>query len=524
MYNKTIRIKAVFAFFALCMMFLTVRLYVIQTGGIEDSRYVYSPGQGTELSGISFRGDILDRNGEPLVNREESYIFMIDKTKIDLRAESLIKQAGGKRIPAESRRYIGFKADDCSERVMEIIKAEYGGFVFVSTDRYSVPQIAAHIIGYCNRYDNTGVFGLERQFDNLLTPDEEISVVTDGAGRILPGYGMKYEVQKKAGAVKTTLDYNIQRMAEEILAKYAESGGAVVIADAKTGGILCSASYPSYDPEDVGSARGSSLINRALQASYPPGSVFKIIIAAASVESGIAEPGDIFHCSGCEDVYGVKISCSKKEGHGDITFEEGFAKSCNCVFIQLGMELGGKRLLDMAERFGLGKEVLEILREESPGILPDLSRLSGAGTANCSIGQGETEITCLQAVQIAGTIACLGKHPGLYLTEGNENPNKGKRVLNISTALTLRDMMCKVVEEGTGTGAGTASAGKSGSAQSYINGQKVVHGWYAGFFPTEKPEYIAAVFTESSGGATDSVKIFGEIHKMLTENNYSAEN
>ena len=356
-----------------------------------------------------------------------------------------------------------------------------------------------------------------------LNPDAEVNVMTDGAGRILPGYGLRFEEQRRAGVIKTTLDYDIQTMAEGILAKYAETGGAVVIADAKTGGILCAASYPSYDPEDISSARGSSLINRALQASYPPGSVFKIIVAAAAIEAGIAGPGDVFHCSGCEDVFGVKIKCSKKEGHGDITFEEGFAKSCNCVFIQLGRKLGGERILETAERFGLGEEVLGILEEESPGILPDLSQLPGAGTANFSIGQGETEITCMQAAQISGIIACLGKNPGIYLTDENENPEKGKRILNVSTALTLRSMMCKVVDEGTGTGAGPDSAGKSGSAQSYLNGNKVVHGWYTGFFPVENPEYIAAVFTESSGGASNSVKIFGEIHKRLTEYNYNTD-
>lgn len=524
MWEKTGRIKVIFAFFMLCFLALSLRLFFIQIAGVEDARTVYSSQYSSELRGISSRGDILDRNGEPLVNREDAYIILIDKTKFNDRAENFMKLLDAERISVDNRRYIGFKTENYQDKIIDHIKSEYGGYVFTSTERYTFPQPAAHVIGYCNRSDNRGTFGLERAFDSLLASEGELNLAVDGAGRILPGYGLTYDEHKSPEDVKTTLDYDIQVMAEEILAGYAEKGGAVIIADADTGGILCSASFPSYDPDNIEKARGSSLINRAIQASYPPGSVFKIIVAAAAVEADIAEPDDIFHCSGSEDVFGVKIRCSKNEGHGDITFEEGFAKSCNCVFIQLGRKLGGERILEMAERFGLGEEILGILEEESPGLLPNRSQISGAGIGNLSIGQGETEITCIQAAQTAGVIACRGRNPGLYLTEGDENPEKGDKILSVRTALTLRKMMCKVVDEGTGIRAGADSAGKSGSAQSYLSGNKVVHGWYTGFFPAENPEYIVAVFTESSGGASDSVKVFGEIHEKLTEYNYNKEN
>ncbi|MBE6020923.1 MAG: penicillin-binding protein 2 [Firmicutes bacterium] len=509
------RIKILFVGVLAVFLILCIRLFFIQIVGLERAETVYSSQYSSELHGMNYRGDILDRNGVSLVNTEETYIILLDKIKYDDEAAALLEELGAESISMDNRRYYGFKTDRHDDEILEIFKSEYGGYVFSSTDRYSLPQPAAHIIGYCNRSENTGAFGIEREYNDILVSDGKLSLTVDGVGRILPGYGLSYSSGNDGGSVQTTLDLDIQKTAEEALSKYAYNGGAAVIVDADSGGILCSASYPVFDPDNPDKAYGSSLVNKAVQTSYPPGSVFKIIVAAAAIEEGIADPEDVFICTGSENLFGVEIQCAKKEGHGEITFEEGFARSCNCVFIQLGRELGKDKLLEMANRFGVGEKVLEILEEESAGYLAGESQTLGAGIGNLSIGQGETEITCIQAAKIAGIVACYGKDPGLYLINKGDKNNKEEQIISVRTALILKKLMCSVVEEGTGRRAGKDSAGKSGSAQSYINGKKVVHGWYIGFFPTDDPKYIVSVIAEDGGGAAAAVSIFADIHEGL---------
>lgn len=508
------RIKRLFTAVLIVFILLIIRLFCIQIIGLEESKAVSYSQYNSGLHGINYRGDILDRNGVSFVNRAETYIILIDKIKYDDNAEKYLAELDAERLSIDNRRYYGFKTDDYNERIIEVLKAEYGSYVFVGTQRYTYPQPAAHIIGYCNNSENKGIYGLERKYNDVLVSDGELSLTVDSVGRILPGYGLNYSSDKEGGKVYTSLDYEIQKIGEKALKKYAVKGGAVIIADAENGGILCSASYPIFDPEKTDEAYGSSLVNKAVQTSYPPGSVFKIIVAAAAIEEGIIKPGDVFTCSGRENLFGVEIKCGKKEGHGEITFEEGFSKSCNCVFIQLGRELGSEKILKMAERFGLGEKVLCCLEEESSGCLADDAQTAGAGIGNLSIGQGETEITCVQAAEIAGIVACYGNNPNLHLIEAKEQI-KEEKIVSFRTALILRNLMCQVVEDGTGRRAGEDSAGKSGSAQSYINGEKKVHGWYTGFFPVDNPEYIVSVFVEDGGGAAPAVSIFAQIHKEL---------
>ncbi|MBR6700608.1 MAG: penicillin-binding protein 2 [Firmicutes bacterium] len=513
------RIRGLFAAVAVIFMLLAIRLFFIQIVGLEKAETAYSSQYSSELNGLNYRGDILDRNGVSIVNADETYIILLDKIKYDDEAADLLKRLGAESISVDNRRYYGFKTDRHNDEILDILRFEYGGYVFVGTDRYSYPQPAAHIIGYCNRSENTGAFGIERAYNELLVSDGKLSLTVDGVGRILPGYGLNYNSEKDGEPIQTTLDCDVQKTAERALSEHAKNGGAVIIADADSGGILCSASYPVFDPDNTDKASGSSLVNKALQASYPPGSIFKIIVAAAAIEEGVADPEDVFICTGKEDLFGVEIQCAKTEGHGKITFREGFARSCNCVFIQLGRELGRDKLLDMARRFGIGEKTLDCLDEESAGHLANESQTLGAGIGNLSIGQGETEITCMQAAKIAGTVACHGKDPGLYLIETEENKEKSEQIISVRTALILKNLMRSVVEEGTGRRAGKDSAGKSGSAQSYVNGKKVVHGWYAGFFPVDDPKYIVAVFTEDGGGAAPAVSIFADIHEELRNYN-----
>lgn len=509
------RIWILFAATLILMAALAVRLFQIQVIGLERVENAAAGHSDSLLKGVVCRGNIIDRNGIPFLERSEAYMIFVEKTKLDEKAKQYLKRISAEPVSLDNRRYYCYKTEKYDSKAAEIIEQEYGGYIFLLPQRYSQPQPAAHIIGYCRDSDNSGVFGIEKRCDDKLKAEAEVSLTVDAAGRIIKGYGLTESTTVKAEDVYVTLDYEIQSRVEEILTQKSEKGAAVVIFEAKSGDILCLASYPTFNPDRVESAKGSALINKAIQSSYPPGSVFKIIVAAAALEEGIVGLDEEFVCSGKENVCGIEIKCGKEEGHGKISFREAFEESCNCVFIQIGILLGNEKLIEMAEKFGIGEKVLSGFDEESGGSLASLAQTSGAGIGNLSVGQGETEITCIQAARIAGIIAGYGKEPQIHLFTDEENSYNEKRVISFGTALLLKQLMSGVVERGTGKNAGEGAAGKSGSAQSILNGEKTVHGWFTGFFPAERPEYIVAVLTEASGGAGSAVRIFGEIHEIL---------
>ena len=223
----------------------------------------------------------------------------------------------------------------------------------------------------------------------------------NGLGDPVRGIGISRtsDVQKlDPSALVTTVDAGLQAQVEKILREEQVSGAAVVL-QAKTGQVLAMASTPVFNPNDVDSYLGSDggeLINKAVQGQYPPGSVFKIAVAAAALESGIVSPEDTFICDGSTTVNGVELICEEKpEGHGELNLEEALAQSCNCYFAQMGAKIGSETIIEMAERMGLGSAAIEGFPDEAEGNFPSRSERLYSGLSNLSIGQGSLLVLSL---------------------------------------------------------------------------------------------------------------------------------
>ncbi|MDF3003443.1 MAG: peptidoglycan glycosyltransferase, partial [Bacillota bacterium] len=270
--------------------------------------------------------------------------------------------------------------------------------------------------------------------------------------------------------------------------------------------------------------------NKVTQSLYPPGSIFKIIVAAAALESGVVTEDSQFFCKGYEEINGIRINCSKEEGHGEINLRDAFAKSCNSAFIQIGQMTGAESIIEMAKAFGIGEKAFQDYVEEKTGTLPGEYDIQGAGIGNLSIGQGKLLITPAQATRVTSIIAAGGIDHGLSLIRGTtengkttyEKKRPSKRVLSKQTADFIAEMMVDTVNYGTAnnlTGAGIAIAGKTGSAEAASHGRMVVHGWFTGFFPVDDPEYVITVFVESGGsGRASAVPLFRQMAEYLNKN------
>ncbi|MEG2087764.1 MAG: penicillin-binding transpeptidase domain-containing protein, partial [Angelakisella sp.] len=316
--------------------------------------------------------------------------------------------------------------------------------------------------------------------------------------------------------------------------------GAVVIMEVSSGEILAMVSRPDFDQTHVAAFLDdpdSPLFNRAT-AAYNVGSCFKLAVAAAALQNGFF-PAYSYVCPGYYQLGEQRYACHQLAGHWQLSMTGAMEQSCNPYFINLGQQLGAKKLLDMAEALGFGTPtVLCDGVVSAAGSLPaDPGDVSSGELANLSFGQGTLTATPVQLAQMTAIIAGGGGFvtPTLYKGVTHDgrclpvpeavNP---RQVLSPRTAATLRGMMIGVVERGSGKRARPmlgGGGGKTSSAQTGTvkNGAEVVHGWFSGFYPAEQPRYTITVLEEGGGsGAARPAAVFAKIcNEICLRENYN---
>lgn len=503
------------------------RLFYIQVMGHDDlakaavSQYIIP------IEGLDCRGAIYDRNMVSLTGGTTQYFYIVPTDIIDGNLLSLLSCLEARKVGERQGQYEVYRTEVFDDVLNDRLRDEYNAYGFRCTGRYSDNQIAAHIIGYINSDEQKGVAGIELMKDDVLTGiDRSLCLYGDSKGNILKGFeittslvgsGSQDETSMARGisnetlqpnTVVTTIDSRIQTLAEEILARRNVSG-SVVILKTKTGEILTCASSPTFNPNNLHEHldnMGDELINKATQGVYSPGSVFKIIVAAAALDSSVCDEKKTFRCKGNVTVNGVTLKCETggEEGHGEIDMKQALAQSCNCYFAQLGQLLGSEKIIETATKMGLGKPTIFGFPEESSGVLPEYSERIYSGLSNLSIGQGTLGVTPLQVARFTNIIANDGLDVGVHLLAGETQ--RTPIVVRQKTSAIIKTMMEDVMSQGTGSSAITYTpcGGKTGSAEASIGGVKVVHGWFTGYFPTEDPLYTITVFVEKGGSGSGS--------------------
>jgi cell division protein FtsI/penicillin-binding protein 2 len=373
-------------------------------------------------------------------------------------------------------------------------------------------------------------------YDEILrgSQPEYVAAMVDASQQLIPGLGYKkLHIAEGTGPsnIVLTIDTRIQKIVESIMDKNINKG-AVVVMRPSTGEILAMASRPNFDANNLGDYLASDtapFLNRAL-AAYQPGSVFKLVLAAAALENKIVKPQDTFFDPGYVDVNNVRIKGwdFEKGARGTISFTDAIAYSSNPVVINVGLKLGADELITYAKRLGFGHKTKLDFDGEADGNLPTAESLYPGDLANLSIGQGFLEATPLQVASLIGTIVNDGIKVGPCLVSRFTTPDgvviknyplsRGTRVLDKQTAVQLREMMTAVTRYGTGQEAyveKSGSAGKTGSAETGHfdkSGKSLSHAWFAGYAPLDNPAYVIVVFVEDGmSGGDVAAPIFREI-------------
>lgn len=517
------------------------------------------------------RGNIFDRNSELLVGSRLSYDLLImpqskDEVNKALRAasgslginyEELKKRFNSGYLAPFFPVVISRNIDKKYAIALEEMKSGLPALMIRPQPLRYYPHgaLAAHVIGYLNEIDRwrltkledygyktkdiVGYTGIEENYDYYLREnDGALSVEVDHKGGIIRILG--YRAPERGKDIKLTLDISIQKISEESLGG---KKGCVVIMSPHNGEIIALASSPAYSPSafvdrsgsNIGRLIGSSdavMMNRAISGAYPPGSIFKLVVAAAALDLKKINMSTTFVCTGDAHIGSKEFKCWDTHGAQDLI--RAIAHSCNVFFYRTGILVGANELHNYAAKFGFAKATGIDLPYEVEGYLPSpvkrrLANFTGwfdGDTANFSIGQGELLVT---PVQVARMVAVFANHGFLirpYLVQavsGRDYSLRQKKVIrlpvNSKVIDRVREGMRHAVTDPGGTanmlsGLSVSVAGKTGTAQT---GRGTPHGWFAGFFPFQKPKYVICVFLERGGSGAAACAVGKEIIKRMIE-------
>ena len=447
------------------------------------------------------RGQILDRNGVVLAGTATRYNLYV-------RPNSATDKEGLAQCLAE---VFGYDKDEVLEKISKkvsevtvatkVTKEQMSalfdmGFdgLYYSEDNfryYPYGDFMTQVLGFTGA-DGNGQTGLEAYYDKYLTGiNGYILTETDLVGREIEG-GENYYLPSISGLnLTTTLDSRVQEIVEgaveKAVALYNPKAVACLVMDYTNGEIISLAEYPSFDlnnvPRDDLEKLFSSSKSMLVSSVYEPGSTFKILTAAAALDTGAMNTAKRFYCPGFRIVDGKRIRCWKTKGHGSRDFGEGVESSCNCVFMDSALAMGTDKFYTYLKNFGLRAKTGVDMTGETSGIFISQDLVKTVDLARIGFGQA-VAVTPIGMMTACSAVVNGGKTvtPHLVKEFADEKGNKiddvfvieeKNTVVSGETSATMRELLSRVVSHGSGKGAGVNGyniAGKTGTAQKYENG------------------------------------------------------
>lgn len=506
------------------------------------------------------RGEIVDRNGTVIATNRTVCTVSVVYNQVEDRErviEVLCKELAlseaevRKKVEKRSSREI-IKTNVDKADGDRIRKYDLAG-VKVDEDYkryYPYNSLASKVLGFTGA-DNQGIIGLEVKYESYLKGRDGLILTLSDAKGVEVENAAEERLEPVAGNTLTvSLDVNIQKYAEQAAYQVMEKKGAkavsIIIMNPQNGEIYAMVNAPEFDlndPFSLGADTGyesaeekQNLLNqmwrnRCINDTYEPGSTFKIITAAAGLESGVVSLTDQFSCPGFRIVEDRKIRCHKVGGHGGETFLQGAMNSCNPVFIDVGQRLGVNSFYHYFEQFGLlGKTGID-LPGEAGTIMHKKDKMGLVELATVSFGQS-FQITPIQLLTTASSIINGGNRITPHFAVKAESTDGSvvreftypvrEGVVSGQTSETMRYVLEQVVAEGSGNKAqveGYAVGGKTATSEKLPRSLKKYISSFLGFAPADDPQVIALItIDEPVGiyyGGTIAAPVIGDIFENI---------
>ncbi|MGH4013288.1 MAG: peptidoglycan D,D-transpeptidase FtsI family protein [Pseudonocardiaceae bacterium] len=516
------------------------------------------------------RGTITDRNGTPLAFSVAARALYAQPTRIVQEQRAVgadpdpHKRAMARRVAevlgplvSEQQVLAQLSSDRTTVLLAPVVtptqaRAITQDFPEISADyreirQYPGGELAANVLGVANwRADERkvrGLVGLENYADTLLAGTDGRRVVdtAEGSEAIIPGSERAVRPAITGSDLELTLDSDLQFTVQQLLSDYARRhdarGGSAVVLDARTAEVYAMANAATFDPNNLAVASSEQLANPAVSAPFEPGSVHKVVTAAAAIEHGLVRPDTVLQVPGQLRIADRTIRDAWSHGVLDLTFTGVLARSSNVGTLLTAQRIGEDRYVDMLEKMGLGRRTGVGLPGESAGRVPPRAQWSGSTFANLPIGQG-LSMTVLQMAGMYQAIANDGVRIPPRVVRAEIAPDgartapprpDGVQVVNPQTAHTVRNMLRAVVQDeprqrGTGPQAaldGYQIAAKTGTAQQvdptcgcYSNSNYWIT--FAGILPADAPRFVVGIMLDDPGTGS-AAPLFHDIASYLAQ-------
>lgn len=525
------RLRAIFVLFILLLGAVVGKLFHVQIIKHEVLKDRAEENWDREIPFGGMRGSILDRNGDliagsrlaptlyfmPSQNKEVKQAAIALAEILDADSAKLEKKMSEKaymvKIAPEGMNISKEQADEIGQLQIDGL---YTGVDFVR--HYPYAELLSRLLGFTG-YDGQGLAGIEYAYDEFLQgTGDKIRLYTDAKGVPLPHVDDGFKTGHKGASVELTIDVGVQQVVErellQAMEKYDATQALAVVMNPKTGELLSLASVPTFHPDNYQQV-DQSIYNRNLPVwmTFEPGSTFKIVTLAASLEENLIElKKERFYDPGYVMVGKARLRCWKREGHKDQSFLEVVENSCNPGFVEMGQRLGSDKLNQYIRDFGFGQSTESGIAGESKGILFSEKAFGPVEQATTAFGQG-ISVTPIQQVQAVAAAINGGNLYKPYIVKSivddkgkklrTFEPELQRQVISEEASAQVREALESVVANGSGRNAftdGLRVGGKTGTAQkvvdgTYKDGDYIVS--FIGFAPADDPELLVYVAVDS---------------------------
>lgn len=558
-YNrKKVCIIAFFVFF--CGIFLSGRLVYLMLAKQEYYTQKATEIQQRERQIKAARGEIKDRNGVILATNEAVCTISVIHNQIQ-DAEKVISVLCQELGLSEE--YVRKRAEKITsiEKIKSNVPKEVGKKILehelagVKVDEdykrvYPFEELASKVLGFTGS-DNQGIIGLEAKYDSYLQgKDGMILTFTDARGREVEDLEESRIEPILGQTLQISLDYNIQsycmQMAEKAYLQKEADSVSILAINPQNGEIYAMVNYPEFNSNEPftlieqysqykGTEKEQDYLNemwrnQCVSDTYEPGSTFKIITTAAALEEGVVQVNDSFFCPGYIMVGDRRIRCHKTSGHGAESFIDGIKNSCNPVFIDVGARIGVSAFCDYFHKFGLMSKTGIDLPGEAATIMHKEENIGPVELATISFGQS-FQISPIQLVATVSSLINGGTRiiPHFAISTSDSEGNvvetfkyaQEERVCSEETSSTLRELLEKVVSEGSGNKAyveGYEIGGKTATSQTLPRSLNKYISSFLGFAPADNPNILVLVIINNPQGTYYGGTIAAPIAQEIFQN------